>query len=131
MAWSSPFFSRPGAVLMGADDGGVDHHVFGVGVTGQVIQNTLENPALAPPAEALVRALPGTKMRRQIAPWNACPIAVEHRLDEEPIVWRSTADMAPTPRKKILDPIPLIIPQSIPIHGQPLKKPTTHESEIC
>ncbi len=121
MAWSSPFFSRPGAVLMGADDGGVDHHVFGVGVTGQVIQNTLENPALAPPAEALVRG----------APWNACPIAVEHRLDEEPIVWRSTADMAPTPRKKILDPIPLIIPQSIPIHGQPLKKPTTHKSEIC
>ncbi len=28
-------FSRPGAVLMGADDGGVDHHVFGVGVAGQ------------------------------------------------------------------------------------------------
>ncbi len=47
MAWSSPFFFRaPAAVLMGADDGGVDHHVFGVGVTGQVIQNTLENPAM-------------------------------------------------------------------------------------
>ena len=43
---------------MGADDGGVDHHVFGVGVAGQVIQNTLENSALAPPAEALVGALP-------------------------------------------------------------------------
>jgi hypothetical protein len=66
MAWSSPFFLRPGAVLMGADDGGVDHHVFGVGVAGQMIQNTLENSALAPPAEALVRALPGAKMRRQI-----------------------------------------------------------------
>jgi len=116
---------------MGADDGGVDHHVFGVGVAGQMIQNTLENSALAPPAEALVRALPGAKMRRQIPPWNACPIAVEHRVDEEPIVWRSTADMALTTRKKILDPIPLIIPQSIPMHGQPLKKPTTHESEIC
>ena len=114
---------------MGADDGGVDHHIFGVGVAGQVLQNTLENSALAPPAEALVRALPGTKMHRQIAPWNACPIAVEHRVDEEPIVWRSTADMALTTRKKILSP--LIIPQSVPMHGQPLKKPTTHESEIC
>ena len=70
-------------------------------------------------------------MRRQIAPWNACPIAVENRVDEEPIVWRSTADMALTPGKKFLDPIPLIISQSIPMHGQPLKKPTTHESEIC
>jgi hypothetical protein len=29
--------------------------------------------------------------------------------------------MARTTRKKILDPIPLIIPQSIPMHGQPLK----------
>jgi hypothetical protein len=49
---------------MGADDRGVDHHVFGVGVAGQVIQYTIENAALAPSAEALVRAFPGTKMRR-------------------------------------------------------------------
>jgi hypothetical protein len=116
MAWSSPFFSRPGTVLMGPDDGGVDHHVFGVGVAGQVIQYTIENAALAPPAEALVRAFPGTKMRRQIAPWNACPIAVEHRVDEEPIVWRRTADMPLSPGKKILNPIPLVIAQSISIH---------------
>jgi hypothetical protein len=64
MAWSSPLFSRPGAVLMGADNRCVDHHVFGVGVAGQVIQDTIENAALAPSAEALVRAFPGTKMRR-------------------------------------------------------------------
>jgi hypothetical protein len=49
---------------MGADNRCVDHHVFGVGVAGQVIQDTIENAALAPSAEALVRAFPGTKMRR-------------------------------------------------------------------
>jgi len=111
-----PFFSRPGAVLMGADDRGVDHHVFGVGVAGQVVQHTIENAALAPSAEALVRAFPGTKMHRQIAPGNARPIAIENRIDEKPIVWRRAANMPLTPGKKILDPIPLIIPQSIPIH---------------
>ena len=101
---------------MGADDGGVDHHVFGVGIAGQVIQHTIENAALAPSAETLVRAFPGTKMRRQIAPGNARPIAMENRLDEKPIVRRRAADMPLSPGKKILDPIPLIIAQSISIH---------------
>ena len=68
---------------MGADDRGVDHHVFGVGIAGQVIQYTIENAALAPSAETLVRAFPGTKMRRQIAPGNARPIAIENRVDEK------------------------------------------------
>jgi len=72
--------------------------------------------ALAPSAEALVRALPGTKMRRQIAPGNARSIAIENRIDEKPIGWRRAANLPLTPGKKILDPIPLIIPQSIPIH---------------
>ena len=73
---------------MGADDRGVDHHVFGVGVAGQAIQNTIENAALAPSAEALVGAFPGTKMPRQIAPGNARPIAVENRVNEQEMsVW--------------------------------------------
>jgi hypothetical protein len=75
MAWSSPLFFAPGAVLMGADDRCVDHPVFDVGVARQVIQNTIESPALAPSSEALVRAFPRTKMRRQIAPRNARPIS--------------------------------------------------------
>jgi hypothetical protein len=120
---------------MGADDRGVDHHVFGVGVAGQAIQNTIENAALAPSAEALVGAFPGTKMPRQIAPGNARPIAVENRVNEKPIVSSRAADIPLTPGKKILNPIlnpiPLIISQSIPIHWSALKKPTTYESEIC
>jgi hypothetical protein len=101
---------------MGADNRCVDHHAFGVGVAGQVIQDTIENAALGPSAEALVRAFPGTKMGWKIAPGNARPLAIENRADEKPIVWRSAADMPLTPGKKILDPIPLIIPQSIAIH---------------
>ena len=55
-------------------------------------------------------------MRRQIAPGNARPIAVENRVDKQPIIWRRAADMALTARKKILNPIPLVVPQPIPIH---------------
>jgi len=82
----------------------------------------IENAALAPSAKALLRAFPGTKMHRQIVPGNARPIAIENRVDEKPIVWRRAANMPVTPGKKNLDPIPLIIPQSIPIHWSALKK---------
>jgi hypothetical protein len=59
---------------------------------------------------------------------ESCSIAIENSVDEQPIVRRRAADMALRPRKNILDPIPFIIPQSIPIHWSPLKKPTTHGS---
>jgi len=52
---------------------------------------------------------------------NARPIVIENRVDEQPIVRRRAADMAPTPRKQILDPIPFIIPQSNP---DPLVSPS-------
>jgi hypothetical protein len=39
----SPFFSRTGAVLMRAHDGGVDHHVFVVMIARQQLENAFEN----------------------------------------------------------------------------------------
>src|SRR5260370_40726299 len=50
----APFFSRAGAVLMSAYNGGVDHHVFVVVIAAQQLKNTLENPALRPSAEPLM-----------------------------------------------------------------------------
>src|SRR5712671_4464109 len=52
------FFSRTGAVLMSAHDGGVDHHVFVVVIAGQQLENTVENPALRPSAETLMDRFP-------------------------------------------------------------------------
>src|ERR1700687_3822580 len=36
--------TRPGAVLMRSDDGGVDHGVLVVGIIGQRLEKTLPNP---------------------------------------------------------------------------------------
>jgi hypothetical protein len=33
---------------MSTDDGGIDHHVFVVGIAAQQLENTLENPAFRP-----------------------------------------------------------------------------------
>ena len=57
----APFFSRTGAVLMGAHNGGVDHHVFIVVIAGQQFEDALENPTLRPPAETLMDRFPIAK----------------------------------------------------------------------
>src|SRR6266700_8264312 len=52
------FFSSTGAVLMSTYDGGVDHHVLIVGIAGQQLEHTLENPGLRPSAEPLMDRFP-------------------------------------------------------------------------
>src|SRR6202521_2377272 len=89
-----PFFSRAGAVLMSAHDGGVDHYVFVVVIACQQLENALENAALRPSAKALVHDLPVAETRRQITPRNASSISVENGFDEQPIVHRSATHMA-------------------------------------
>src|SRR6266700_3994919 len=54
----APFFSGTGAVLMSTYDGGVDHHVLIVGIAGQQLEHTLENPGLRPSAEPLMDRFP-------------------------------------------------------------------------
>src|SRR5450759_1510618 len=103
------FFSRAGAVLMSAHDGGIDHHVFIVVIARQQLENTFENPALRPPAEALVDDLPISETLWTITPWNAGSISVQNGFDEQPIIRRRAPDMAFAARQKILDPIPLIV----------------------
>jgi hypothetical protein len=61
---------------MRAHNGGVDHHVFVVVVARQHLENALENPAIGPPAEALVDDFPISETLRKITPWNAGSIPV-------------------------------------------------------
>src|SRR5215471_3121271 len=96
---------------MSAHDGGVDHHVFVVVITRQQLENTLENAALRPPTEALVDDLPIAKALREIAPKSE-----ENRLDEQSVIRRGASHMAFAAGQKILDPIPLIVAQSIASH---------------
>src|ERR1700719_2018947 len=60
----APFFSRTGAVLVSAYDGGIDHHVLVVAIAAQQLENTLEHPALRPSAETLMDRFPGAETLR-------------------------------------------------------------------
>jgi hypothetical protein len=96
-------------MLVRADNGGIDHHVFAVVVARQHLENTLENPALGPPVEALVDDFPITEALRKIAPWDARSISEKNGLHEQPVIRCSATNMAFTTGQKILDPIPLIV----------------------
>jgi len=69
-------------VLVSAHDGGVDHHVLVVVVARQQIEDAVENPALRPPAEALVDDLPIAETLRKISPWDAGSITKQNSFDE-------------------------------------------------
>jgi hypothetical protein len=100
------FFSCAGAMLVSPHDGRIDHHVFIIVIARQHLENAFE---LGPPAEVLVHRFPVTKPLRQVTPRTASSKAVEHGFEEQAIIFRGTSDMAFTARKKIFDPIPLIV----------------------
>jgi hypothetical protein len=96
-------------MLMRAHNGGIDHHVFVVMVARQQLENAFENSALRPSAEALVDDFPIAETLRKITPWNTGSIPIQNGLDEQPIICSRAADMTFAARKKILDPIPLVV----------------------
>jgi hypothetical protein len=96
-------------MLVRADNGGIDHHVFVVVIARQHLENAFENPALGPPVEALVDDLPIPEALRKIAPWDARSISEQNRFHEQPVIRRSATNMTFAARQKILDPIPLIV----------------------
>src|SRR6202040_930493 len=109
-------FLGAGAVLMGAHNGGVDHHVFVVDIARQQSENTIKNPAFRPPAEALMHALPIAEAHRQIAPWHTGSEPVQNRFNEQPVIRCRAANVPLPPRQNILDPIPLVVAQAKALH---------------
>ena len=65
-------------MLVGADNGGIDHHVFVVVIIRQHLENML--------------AL------RKIPPWDTGSISEQNRLHQQPVVRRGAANMAFTNR---------------------------------
>jgi hypothetical protein len=94
---------------MSAHNGGVDHHVFVIGVARQRLENPLKNPALRPATETLMHALPIAEALRQIAPRHTGSEPVQNCFNEQPIIRRRASDMAFATRQNILDPIPLVV----------------------
>src|SRR5713101_1782937 len=80
------FFRCAGAVLMRPDNGAVDHGVFVVGISGQVLKNALPNPVLGPAAEAPMGVVPAPQSLWQVAPRNSGAVSIQNRFDESAIV---------------------------------------------
>jgi hypothetical protein len=78
------FFGCPGAVLIGTHDGAVDHRVFVVGITGEVLKQALPYLLLGPAAEPPLRVV---EPLGRVVPWNSGAVSVEYAFP--PIARRS------------------------------------------
>jgi hypothetical protein len=105
----SPLFSRPGAVLMSAHDGGIDHHVFVVMVACQQFENAPKDTAFGPAPVTLVDDLPITEPRRQITPRYTGLVALRHCIHKQPVICCRPTHMTLPARQKILAPLPLVV----------------------
>jgi len=74
MAWSSPSFFEPGAVLMCAYDGAVDHRVFVVRASAASISRSSSMRRSWPSAKTGVNLDRVTKTFRQVSPGNASAV---------------------------------------------------------
>jgi len=119
-------------MLMGPHDGAVDHGVFVVRVGRQKLERRAPHAALGRSAEARVNRLPIAEALRQVAPWDARAIAVNHGIDEPPIVLGGHPDMTVTSRQEILDPVPLVVAKGITAHLSAPWQPTArnHASRL-
>jgi hypothetical protein len=116
-------------MLMSANDGRINHHVFVIGVAGQEFENTVENTAFGPSVKALIHDLPIAVTRRQITPGDARAESIKHRVDKQSIVGGIAADMAFAAWQMGFDHFPLVISQAKALHGSaPSAKPTAYGS---
>ena len=129
MAWS-PSLLGAGTVLMGAHDRAVDYRILVVGIGSEVLEHTLPHTRLGPTAEPPMHANTITKALREIAPRQTCTITVEHRLDKQPVVLRRRSHMARPPRQKVLNPLPLIVPEAVASHQSAPSWLTAYESKL-
>ena len=71
---------------MGANDGGIDHQPFRVGIDRQGIEHHLPDPCFRPPSEPLVDPRPPAVHTGQRAPGRAGATEPHYRLDKAPII---------------------------------------------
>src|SRR6185437_14784833 len=123
-------FLGAGAVLMGTHDGAVDHRIFVVGVGCEMPEHPLPHAGPGPAAEAPMRVFPIAEALGQIAPRDARAITVEHRLDEQPVVFGRNPDVTLAPGQKVSNTVPLIVAQSVASHRSAPKWLTLYESSF-
>src|SRR6266852_7877896 len=115
---------------MGTHNGAVNHCIFIVGVSGEVLENLLPDTGFGPSAEALMHVLPIAEALRQITPRHTGAITIQHRLDEQSVVRRRHAHMTLLPRQQVPDTLPLIVTHPIASHRSAPIRLALYESKI-
>src|ERR1700712_4068480 len=100
-------------MLMSAHDGAVDHRIFVVSFSGEVLEHAFPNAGDGPAAEASLHLDPIPETLRQVTPRDPGPIAVKDSLDKQPIVPRRHPNRPRTARQEVSDPLPLIVTQPV------------------
>jgi hypothetical protein len=73
-------------VLVDADDRAIDQGVLEIRITGQDLEEPLEDAGLCPAAKAPEDRIPGAERLGQITPGRPSAHQPQHRLQEQPIV---------------------------------------------
>ena len=81
-----------------------------------MLKHPLPDARMRPAAEAALHLDPIAEALGQVAPSDAGPVAVHHRLDEQTVVLGRHPDRAEPARQQIPDPIPLIVTKGIAAH---------------
>jgi hypothetical protein len=100
-------------VLVGSNDGAVNHGVFVVRILRQNLENPLPHASPAPARVAGMHHAEVTKALRQVTPGNACAVALEHRIHEQPVVARGGSGLCRLAGQQIRDARPTLINQGI------------------
>jgi len=100
-------------MLVGPHNGGINHGVFVIRIFSQSLEHALPNPALAPAAVPGMNNPEVAKALRQVPPRNARPVAVQHSIHKQTVVFCRRPHPFGGTWQHILDPLPLIIPQRV------------------
>jgi hypothetical protein len=114
---------------MSAHNGAVDHRVLVVGSLGQMLKDAVPDTGFGPAGKATVHVFEVPEALRQVAPGDTGAIAVEHSIDKQTVVRSGHANRTGPTRQQVLDPVPLIIAESVSAHRSAFPKLTAYESK--
>jgi hypothetical protein len=103
-------------MLMGSDNGAVDHRVFIVRIDGQQRKDTAPYATFRPTAPSAMGVVPIAKVLGKVTPWDTGAVPVYHRVDEKAVIRRRHADGARPSRQSVLDQVPLVVTKFVRAH---------------
>src|SRR5258705_1558470 len=111
----TPFF-RPGSMLMGSDDGGIDDQIFEVRIIGHHPKDALPNTLEAPSTEAPEYAVPVPEHFREVSPRRPGPHDPQYAFNEHPVVSAGRPLLVGPTYDQRRHPLPRRVTQNQTIH---------------